>query len=84
MLRIGDWLKIGEREGTIQAWGIEVGLDVNWRKHPYKRVSRKAAYASGFPCVLVYFRDGSEEWWPLESGVPIPPPVARKAQDFVD
>jgi hypothetical protein len=86
MLRLGDWVKIGERSGAIQAWGIETGFSQT-NQHPIKKASRKKAYDSRNPHVLIYFgynsqHDPIEEWWPLRACVPIPPPNARYRNDF--
>lgn len=80
MLRLGDWVKVGDHAGAIQAWGVEIGISPKTNSHPIRRTSRTKAYKSGMPHLLVYFNSDREEWWPLEACIPIPPPLMRKSR----
>lgn len=75
MLRIGDWLQIGDSVGAIQAWGEEVGFS-RTGGHPVKKTSRRKALASKMPMVLLWIRGRDEEvWYPLEACKSVPPPM---------
>lgn len=76
MQRLGDWFKVGDRAGSIQAWGIEIGVSPTCNT-PIKKTSRKKAYASNAPHVLLYFGNDIEEWWPVDACTPVPPPLYR-------